>query len=72
MGLNRTVRLFEERFRKQAAEGGSALNPFEELALPYLRGSVLDLGCGLGNLSLEAAPCGSTVKRFATVVAQKP
>jgi SAM-dependent methyltransferase len=31
------------------------LNSFEELALPYLKGEVLDLGCGMGNLSFAAA-----------------
>ena len=37
------------------------LNPFETLALDYLRGTVLDLGSGLGNLSLEAARRGHHV-----------
>jgi tellurite methyltransferase len=38
-----------------------ALNPFEHLALPHLKGDVLDLGCGLGNLALEAARAGCRV-----------
>lgn len=42
-------------------EGDFALNPFETLALPQVRGRVLDLGCGLGNLSLAAAHRGCTV-----------
>src|SRR5207247_6145428 len=37
------------------------LNPFERLALEYVHGTVLDLGCGLGNLALEAARRGCTV-----------
>ena len=37
------------------------LNSFERLALDYLQGEVLDLGCGLGNLALEAARRGCTV-----------
>ena len=42
-------------------EGDFALNPFEALALPHVRGRVLDLGCGLGNLSLAAARGGCNV-----------
>jgi tellurite methyltransferase len=38
-----------------------ALNPFERAILPYLRGEVLDLGCGLGNLALAAAASGCNV-----------
>jgi hypothetical protein len=38
-----------------------ALNPFEEAALPYLTGRVLDLGCGLGNLGVAVAICGCEV-----------
>ncbi len=37
------------------------MNPFETLALPYLQGDVLDLGCGLGNFSIEAAQRGHRV-----------
>ncbi|MBW6495436.1 MAG: methyltransferase domain-containing protein, partial [Burkholderiaceae bacterium] len=41
------------------AEAG--LNPFEQTALPYLRGRTLDYGCGLGNLALAAARRGCSV-----------
>jgi tellurite methyltransferase len=37
------------------------LNPFEIRALDHLAGELLDLGCGLGNLSLEAARRGCRV-----------
>ena len=55
------VGFFETQFRRQVGEGDFALNPFETLALPYVRGRVLDLGCGLGNLSLAAAEHGCSV-----------
>ncbi|MDX2217560.1 MAG: class I SAM-dependent methyltransferase [Burkholderiales bacterium] len=38
-----------------------SLNPFEEAVLPWLRGEVLDFGCGMGNLSFAAARQGCTV-----------
>ena len=52
---------FELQFQRQVRESDFALNPFEQLALPYVAGNVLDLGCGLGNLSLEAARRGCRV-----------
>src|SRR3970282_1988987 len=61
MITNRTVDFFDTQFQRQGSEGKFALNPFEELALPFLCGRVLDLGCGLGNLSIEAAKRGCSV-----------
>jgi tellurite methyltransferase len=61
---NRTVDYFEEQFRKQIASAGShdaALNAFQQAALPFLSGRVLDLACGLGALSVAAARNGCEV-----------
>src|SRR6188508_1879743 len=58
---NRSVEFFEAQFRRQVLDGERSLNPFESLALEHLTGRVLDLGCGLGNLSLEAARRGHAV-----------
>lgn len=61
MDKNRSIRFFDEQFRRQVAARDYALNPFETAALPHLRGSVLDYGCGLGNLSVQAARRGCEV-----------
>jgi len=58
---NPSVEFFDGQFRKQAAAGEYALNPFEQAILPFLFGDVLDLGCGLGNLALAAAERGCHV-----------
>ena len=56
-----SIDFFETQFRRQVQAREFVLNPFETLALPHVRGRVLDLGCGLGNLSLAAAQRGCTV-----------
>ncbi|HEX9274278.1 MAG TPA: class I SAM-dependent methyltransferase [Candidatus Binatia bacterium] len=58
---NKSVAFFEGQFQWQVRDQEYALNPFEILAIDYLKGSVLDLGCGLGNLSLEAGRRGHRV-----------
>jgi len=71
--MTASVRFFENQFQRQVAGGEYALNPFERLALPHLKGEVLDLGCGLGNLALEAARAGCRVTALdgsATAVAR--
>jgi tellurite methyltransferase len=57
----KSVDFFESQFQRQVREQEYVLNPFEILALDYLAGDILDLGCGLGNLSLEAGRRGHRV-----------
>jgi tellurite methyltransferase len=57
----KAVAFFESQFQRQVRDQEYALNPFEILALDYVKGSVLDLGCGLGNFSLEAGRRGHRV-----------
>jgi tellurite methyltransferase len=52
---NRSVNFFDLQFQQQAAAAAYVLNPFEQAVLPFLDGDVLELGCGLGNLSVAAA-----------------
>lgn len=61
MPTSDSVEFFEKQFQRQVRETDFALNPFEQLALSHVAGGVLDLGCGLGNLSLEAARRGCSV-----------
>ncbi|WP_332825003.1 SAM-dependent methyltransferase [Ramlibacter sp.] len=61
MDGNRSIAFFDAQFRRQVAAGDYALNPFEAAALPHLRGTVLDYGCGLGNLAVQAARRGCDV-----------
>ena len=61
MPVNRSIEFFDKQFEQQARDREFHLNPFEEMALPFLRGRVLDLGCGMGNLTIEAARRGCSV-----------
>jgi tellurite methyltransferase len=56
-----SVRFFDTQYRRPLGETDLALNPFEQQALPHLRGKVLDYGCGLGNLAVAAARQGCSV-----------
>jgi len=56
-----SIAFFERQFERQVAGDDFALNPFEAAALPFVRGEVLDVGCGLGNLALAAAARGCRV-----------
>ena len=57
----KAVAFFENQFQRQVRDQEYTLNPFEILAFDYLAGDILDLGCGLGNLSLEAGRRGHRV-----------
>ena len=59
--MNKSIDFFDSQFRQQVSAGELALNPFETMALPHLRGRVLDFGCGLGNLAVAAARQGCSV-----------
>lgn len=61
MNADASVRFFDAQFQRQVRESDRALNPFEQRALPHLRGKVLDYGCGMGNLALAAARRGCCV-----------
>jgi tellurite methyltransferase len=58
---SRSVSLFDEHFRRPPDGEALKLNPFEEEALLYLRGDVLDFGCGLDKLAFAAARRGCRV-----------
>jgi len=61
MSSNRSVEFFDRQFERQIHQTEAVLNPFEQAALPHLRGRVLDFGCGMGNLALAAARAGCKV-----------
>lgn len=58
---NRSVEFFNTQFQRQVSSADYVLNPFERAILPFVYGTVLDLGCGLGNLAIEAAKKGCSV-----------
>jgi tellurite methyltransferase len=59
--MKKSVAFFDRQFQQPASGAALKLNPFEELALPYLHGEVLDFGCGMGNLAFAAAKRGCVV-----------
>jgi len=61
MDSTASIHFFETQFQRQVLEAEAGLNPFEQQALPYLQGAVLDYGCGLGQLALAAARRGCSV-----------
>lgn len=61
MGNNHSVEFFDRQFEQQIRHTEGELNPFEQAALPHLRGRVLDFGCGMGNLAMAAARSGCSV-----------
>ncbi|MEO8104144.1 MAG: methyltransferase domain-containing protein [Betaproteobacteria bacterium] len=61
MTSGHSIQFFDAQFERQAIAGDLALNSFELAALPYLRGRVLDFGCGMGNLAVAAAKRGCSV-----------
>lgn len=58
---NTSIKFFDAQFRRQITAGEFTLNPFEQAVLKFVRGEVIDLGCGLGNLAVAAAQAGASV-----------
>ena len=62
--MNHAIEYFSRQFDRQIHAADYTLNDFERLALRYLDGEVLDLGCGMGNLSVAAAERGHAVTAY--------
>jgi len=56
-----SIEFFDRQLEDQIRQGQNRLNRFELMTQPYLRGDVLDFGCGLGNLAIAAAEAGCRV-----------
>ncbi len=61
MSQDWSIEFFDRQFARQVGEPDIGLNPFEQSALPQLRGHVLEYGCGMGQLALAAARAGCSV-----------
>jgi tellurite methyltransferase len=61
VGSDRSIEFFDRQFERQVQQPDIGLNPFEQAALPHLHGTVLDYGCGMGQLALAAARAGRPV-----------
>ena len=61
MNSELSIQFFYMQFAEQSQTGGCILNPLELAAIPYLKGRVLDYGCGMGNLAFAAAERGCDV-----------
>ena len=59
--MSDSIEFFDRQFEDQIRQGQNRLNRFELMTQAYLRGEVLDLGCGLGNLAIAAAEAGCRV-----------
>jgi tellurite methyltransferase len=62
--MNHSIEYFTRLFDRQVHAADYVLNAFEERALRYIEGDVLELGCGLGNLSMTAAEGGHKVTAY--------
>lgn len=78
MNADASIRFFDAQFERQLREAEPALNPFEQRALPWLHGRVLELGGHFAGWEILdhrhedfPAPRG-TLKAFDTVIARKP
>ena len=59
--MSDAVRFFDNQFHHLPAQRLPDLNPFEQRSVAYLKGRVLDYGCGMGSLSVMAARQGHPV-----------